>query len=396
MRRLTLIALLLAACATSPRRHVERAIKAQGGMEALGRIENVHAETKAEFAGMPFEMLLHVRRPMDWRWEVKSPMGTMNIWVLGAVHDAYMSMFDKTYMVEGDARSSTIMHARTTATTVWPDLLLGDSVRLEKAGKVKIAGEKHPAVRAYFNGGSEPITYVFDADTKLIRRVSFRMWDTDMLEWTEGVVDLYDWKEVDGIMLAHRSVFRMGEVMEFEEETTQLILNEELPEGVLDEPAGVSPLPEVGVTVIPESRVAVYRFVGPPDQVPNAISRLMAWIGSNGGQPIGQVEMLYKKPWNYADMSKCETEIQIPVEMERMTRGEFFLGRRKAFVLASCTVEGGFEEAMHHWSTVHEWCKKNGYRRIGARRAAVLKAPGEGTKGVIRIGFPVRRIEASP
>ena len=234
------------------------------------------------------------------------------------------------------------------------------------------------------------MTYLFDPDTKRIARMRFTFFDGESLEWIHARMDVSDYREFEGVWIAHRSTMMWRDVA-IAEEVTGVRFNRTLDESLMAKPETEEP-PEVTVTEEPAARVAVHKFVGPPDQIGTAIGRVMAWISSLGGQPAGPVMMIYRKPTNYADMTKNEVVIHVPVQLEKAPKaGDIWVGRTKAYKLASLTFTGSMMAAQGHFGTVYAWCQKNGYRRTGPRRMRTLKFDEATGMVTAEIGFPVKR-----
>lgn len=372
--------------------HVERAIKAHGGLEALRAVNNFHVAAEGNFMGMEYTTITHGQGADDWRHEMDmGPMGKMMLWALGPAGDVYASMDGSTTVQTGEARNGVLAHARGATAALLPHRLSSDNLKVELAESEWIGKRKYRGIDVTFADGMEPMTFLFDPVTKRVARMRFHFFDGGSLEWINAKMDVSDYREIDGVWVAHKSAMSWGNVA-IAEEVTDVRFNRTPDEALFAKPETV-PGPEVTVTDEPAGRVAVHTFVGPPDQVGAAIQRMMAWIGSNGGQPAGPPTTIYKKPMNFADMAKNETVIHIPVKLEKApTDGDIRVGNTKAYKLASLTYTGNMMTIQNLYGWVHQWCQDNGYVRTGPRRMTMSGAPDPETgKATAQIGFPVKK-----
>lgn len=391
--KLVLATLLLAgACATHPRKHVERAIEALGGIERLRSARTVLLETQGTFAGRPFTTVTHARRPDRFRRQTEFGKGRFDIRVLG--EEAYLSLWGRTNALSGRRRRTALIHARAALLGIWPDLLLGDKVVLERGKPVEIDGRSQRVVDAYFSGETRPITLVFDRDTKLLRRITSPVWDEELLDWVRAVTDIGDYRQTastGGLLLAHhRSTMDWDRRMVIEETVSTVAVNPEIGPATFAAPR-TQPPRQVKLRRVPTARCAVYTFRGPAHEAPDALARVMAWIGAQGGQPAGPPSMLFKTPTNYRDPSRNEIVIQVPVQMGGAPRdGDIRLLERPPFLFAYLRYEGPAPGVNNSWATVYEWCRKNNCIRTGARRVTTLKMDEKTGVIVAEVGFPVR------
>ena len=389
MKRLCIF-LMLAGCGASARTHVERAVEAHGSLDVLRAITNFHVATEGNFMGMEYTTVTHGWSPHDWRHDMEGDWGKMVLWALGADGIAYASMNGRTTLQEGDRRRGLLGHARAATAALLPDRLLADNVRLRLAEPEEIGGRMCKGVDVYFGDGIERVKYFFDPETKRIARMRFTFFDDEALEWVLARMDVSDYREIEGVWVAHKSAMKWRNVS-FAEQVTEVRFNRNFDESLLATPETVPP-PEVSVKQEPAARVAVYKFVGPPDQTRTAIGRVMAWISSLGGQPAGPVTMVYRKPTNYADMTKNEVVIHVPVQLEKAPAGgDMWVGGIKPFQFAYVTFTGNMMGANSQYGTVYAWCEKNGYRRSGPRRMRTLKFDEATGTVTAEIGFPVKR-----
>ena len=389
MKRLCIV-LVLAGCGWSARTHVERAVEAHGGLEALRTVTSFHVATEGNFMGMPFTTVTHGRGSHDWRYDMQAAWGKMAMWALGPDGTAYASMNGKTTLQEGDRRNGLLGHARGATAALLPDRLLADHVQLRLAEPEEIGGRQYEGVVVHFGDGIERMTFLFDPETKRIARMGFTFFDDEALEWVTASMDVSDYREIDGVWVAHKSTMTMRGAS-FAEEVTEVRFNRDLDASLFATPETVPPL-EVSVKQEPAARVVVHKFVGPPDQISAAIGRVMAWIGSHGGQPAGKATMVYRKPTNYADMTRNEVVIHVPVQLEKAPPGgDIRVGETKPFQFAHVTFTGNVMEANMQYGVVHAWCQKNGYRRSGPRRMRTLEFDEATGAVTAEIGFPVKR-----
>jgi len=388
MRWIGISVLLAAACATGPTKLVERAIDASGGDKALGEIHSYHVAMDGTWAGEPFSVLTHLRDRSDWRWQLKSDsMGEWSVWVLGGDEDTFSRAGGKTFEQAGLQRGEAIMHKRVETSIFLPDSLLKDDVALEKAEPVTIGGRVCPAVSARF-GESKPVLFAFDPETDRIRQVQFPMLGPDGKTELVAVMDLGGWEDTGGIQVARKIHMAWGAGTDrsaMHEEITEIRWNPPIPPGTLATPE-VDPLPEMSVKAMPETRIAQFTFEGPFNKIPEGIQQVITWVMENGGQPAGNVSLLYP------EMGMPKTLIQIPVKMESAPKGgAITLRKRGAFQFAHATYEGQAGGSMNLIGAVLDWCGKEGYTPTGHIRMETIQPPNEEGMVVVEIGFPVRQ-----
>ena len=213
-------------------------------------------------------------------------------------------------------------------------------------------------------------------------------------------MDLADWQDVDGVMVAHSTKMSMG-VMKMAENITDVRWNPDMPEGTFVVPELEVPQP-VQITRDLGGLRAVHRFVGPYHEISRGIGAVMAWIAENGGQATGGPTLWYPEPMNMEDYNKSVTVIQVPMTMENTPpKGEIRRGDLKPFDFAFVLYEGPPANWFLAAEQVRAWCKENGYRISGPvdatgipkamGRLVMLGQPDEAGNITAQVGFPVRK-----
>ena len=394
MQRICVLVICLGACASSsgPRDLVERAIDAQGGADAMRAIRTVHIEAEGTSAGGSYRTVQHIRRPLEWRWDMTGDFGglkmTMGMWMLGE-QKTYQLNLGRTVETVGDAGRATATHAYASAATLLPEMILQPGVGIKAAANIDIDGLHHQSATVLFEG-AEPFTLSFHPDTGRISRVSFRVFDDMDLKWVTFTGDMSGWQEIGDILVAHKMDMTMGP-NRLSDEIQDIFFNRD-PKASIFETPETTPLLEVDVKDIGESKVAYHVYVGHPGGAGAAAGKVMAWIQESGGQPRGGYSFLSPGPFDWTARSRNETVIHVPCEMKKAPRGgDITYRRRPAFKFAYVEYSGPIQACSQQYGTVWEWCRKNGFVQKGPRRITMISGPDEQGNVKAEVGFPVRK-----
>ena len=399
MRRIALVSLLalfVAACASrGATKHVKAAIKASGGAEKLRTVDNYHFATDGDWLGEPYTGVSHDERDGSWRWDMKSEGMSMSAWVIGG--DVYVSSGAGQPAAAQTGEQATMwkMHRFVGTSVLLPDRLLEADVKLSKADPVTLDGKQCPAIIATHNG--EAVTFVFDPDNKMIRQVHFTMPDEETGEDMPATMTLSDWQVLEGIQYPGASVMTWemrGKTYVIKEQVTEVIWNEQIPEGTLSMPEIAPPL-EFNVKTMPATRMAVHTFVGPYQDVGVGIGNVMQWVTTNGGAPSGNVTLVYRELPNPEDFNKSKTVIQVPVKMTSASGDAVKTMTRPTFQFAYTTYTGHASGCHMVFSPVLKWCKENGYEKTGPMRVAYVEMDEQTMQCTAEVGFPVKKAAAA-
>ncbi|MHC4957562.1 MAG: GyrI-like domain-containing protein [Planctomycetota bacterium] len=391
MRGIVLL-LLAAACAGPPERDLDLLLKAKGGQPALAGVETALIVSTGRFGPVEYTSTQHYRRkPLAWRWTMESAMGVHTMWASGqegAVNNAYLG---RSTSERGHLRLAGLQHARVSVAALLPDLLLQGRVDFELGDREDINQVEHRKLRIYFEHDPSPVFFVLDKKTRLIREIRFRAWDAEALRFVPVKAALSDYREVQGILVAHRWKMNWDNRMLLDETVKEVRFNRAPPKGCFDPPP-LTPERPIVIRNEPEQRCAVQTFAGPPNEAGAALGRLMAFIGARGGQPAGPTAMLYRKPTSYIDVASNEVILQVPVRMSPAPAQDgVSIGMRPAFKFAHVRYEGPPHGAVREWSRIYDWCVANGYLRSGPRRLVVMRTDEKTGNVVGEVGFPVKR-----
>jgi len=399
MRILTLLigGFLASACASGPGAMVHQSVSAAGGRSKLQVIKGYHVGAEGSMGGAEFTTLAHYRAPGDLSWSMEMKGMTHDMWVVGdgvfvATGSADSKAVGLAYAQEGRALTSLRHQAIVRDTMIRPDRLLADDVTLANAHTVVIDGKDHNAMDARI-AGSDPVTYVFDADTRLIRRVAYRNYSPDWAKVIPIVMDATDYEPMEGIQVARRVRSTIGEgdqQMSWEENVNDIRWNPDIPQRIFTIPPTA---PEISVAVrrfAPE-QVVVHDYVGGYETIGIGLDKVKSWIGSNNGEVIGSVSLLYRGPPNTEDWNKSVTRIQVPAQFDPMPEnGDIWVGKTAAFEFAFVPYAGPASSAHTMFGHVTAWIGENGYRVAGPMRVLYTEMNADGTCKA-EVGCPVRR-----
>ncbi|MEE8105325.1 MAG: hypothetical protein V3T86_07305 [Planctomycetota bacterium] len=398
MRILTLLiaGALATACASGPGALVDQSVSAAGGQSKLEVVKSYHVGAEGSMGGAAFTTLAHYRAPGDLSWSMEMKGMKHDLWVVGddvfvAAAGATPETAGPAYVQKGKARESLRHQAIVRDTLIRPDRLLADDVVLGNAHSVKIDGQNLPAVEARI-GGSDPVTYVFDADTRLIRRVSYRAYSPDWAEVVSFVMDASDYQPVDGIQVARRVRSTIGDgdqQMTWEENVNDIRWNPDMPEWVFTIPETA---PEISVSVrrFEAGQVVVHDYVGGYETIGIGLEKVKSWIESNNGKNLGSLSLLYRSPPNTEDWNKSVTRIQVPAQFDAMpAKGDIWIGKTAAFEFAFVPYSGPASNAHTMFGHVTTWIGESDYRVAGPMRILYTEMSEDGTCKA-EVGCPVR------
>jgi effector-binding domain-containing protein len=391
MRGIALL-LLAAACAGPPERDLDFLLKAKGGQAALERVGTAHIVSVGKFGDAEYTSTQHLRRePLAWRWEMESPMGVHTMWASGQEGAVTNSFLGRSTSERGHLRLAGLQHARVSVAALLPDLLLGNRVDFDLGDREDINEVEHRKLRVFFEHDPAPVFLVLDKQSRLIREIRFRAWDAEALAFVPVKAKLGDYRDIDGVQVAHRWVVNWDDRILLDETVREVRFNRAPPKKCFEPPA---PTTErvIQMRLEPEQRCVVHTFTGPPHEANAAVGRMMAFIGAHGGQTAGPTAMLYRKPTNYLDMAANQVILQVPVRMSKApSKDGIALGRRPEFRFAYVRYEGPPHGAVREWTRIYDWCASNGYIRSGPRRLLVMRTDEKTGNIVGEVGFPVKK-----
>ncbi|MEE8104155.1 MAG: GyrI-like domain-containing protein [Planctomycetota bacterium] len=402
MRYAFALLLLIGGCSGGASSRTDRAVTASGGEEALGAIQSFRTEARGEFLGLPYRSTTYYRRPSDWAMSVTGQRSFKGM-VLGDKNRSYLAIGKHLMQEDGELQMGWI-HLRDAYTTMFlPDRLNEPGVKVEKADSVRIGGEKRKAITATFPGG-QPMTLVFDEDSKRLHRIYFSAQEPGTEDWHDWILEADGWTEVQGIQAPRATRLytadrvegtdedddaRIEEVLASREVYETIEWNPKVADDVFKEPTNATRA-QVNIKDVTPEMVGVLKVYGPFADVQHGVRDLLDWIEKKGGEVTGDVTLLYRdRP--HPQHARTKTEVQIPVDLKRYASdSQVRVNTRQAFRMAYVTYEGPADGAYMMYGPVKAWCAKNGWRKSGPWRIRYIEFDEATEFCKAEIGYPVR------
>lgn len=317
------LAALLAACAplSAVDPVLDRAEQALGGKEVLAGIEafrfrghGTWSSPTLSFPSLPYEIEIVFQLPDRYRWEVRPAMGeSMSMGFDG--QDAWGRWSAPPARYRGWMRDL----VREGATELRARLVL--PARLEEGSSFTLAAPEEdgdpPAYQVtYTPAAGGEWTLRFDADSGHLVGMAhgYRFMDGEPMD---GRMEWSVPKAFDGITFPSVTSYRgtRGElILEAIEETVESIeWNPEIPDGFFSCPETGIDAAAVATRTMEPMTVVTLQHVGPYEEIPESMDRLMDSLFAAGLMPMGGVHGTYHDDPRSVPPDKLHTDLSVPV-----------------------------------------------------------------------------------
>lgn len=149
----------------------------------------------------------------------------------------------------------------------------------------------------------------------------------------------------------------------------------------------------VAVKVLPTTRVAGLRVVGPTDRLEAPLLRLFDWVDSRGYEVLGPPMGIFYDDPTQVPPEHCRSDLCVPVGPEAESDGEWEVTVLPSETVAVAEHRGPYGDYTGTYRLVYEWIQSHGYRAVGPPAEVYLSDPDRTSPDALRteIRVPIDR-----